>query len=107
MALAEYSAGRYESSAEIWEQVLKLNGNFELARIGIGRAALRQGEFRKAMHYFRLGHFRSGYSRAFFLYRKQWMEENLFRLLLVLAVVIIVPLLVKGVIKIRKEILES
>jgi tetratricopeptide (TPR) repeat protein len=106
-ALDEYRAGRYESSAEIWEQVLKFNGNFEMARIGIGRAALRQGDFQKAMQYFRISRFRSGYSRAFFLYRKQWMEENLLRILVILGVVILVPPLVRGVKKIRKEILES
>jgi len=106
-ALEDYQAGDYEASARTWEQALKLNGNYELARIGIGRAALRQGDYQKAMRYFKLGRFRTGYSKAFFLYRKQWMEENLWKILLVLGICVIVPPLARCVIKIRKEVLES
>lgn len=106
-ALDEYQAGRYESSAEKWEQVLKMNGNYDLAYIGIGRAALRQGDYRKAMKYYRLKRYREGYGKAFQLYRKQWMEENLWKILLILGVLIIGPPLVKGVLKIRKEVMEA
>jgi hypothetical protein len=106
-ALNEYKAGRYESSADVWEHVLKMNGNYDLAYIGIGRAALRQGEYQKAMKYYKLKHFREGYGKAFQLYRKQWMEENLWKILLILGIVIIVPALIKYSIKIGKEIREA
>jgi len=106
-ALSEYRAGRYESSAAVWEEVLKMNGNYDLAYIGIGRAALRQGEFQKAMQYYKLKHFREGYGKAFQLYRKQWMEENLWKILLILAIVIIVPITVKRTINLIKEIREA
>jgi tetratricopeptide (TPR) repeat protein len=106
-ALSEYQAGRYESSAERWEQVLKMNGNYDLAYIGIGRAALRQGDYLKAMKYYKLKRYREGYGKAFQLYRKQWMEENLWKILLILGGVVIVPSLVKCVLKIRKEVLET
>jgi DNA-binding beta-propeller fold protein YncE len=106
-ALNEYRSGRYESSAAIWEEVLKMNGNYDLAYIGIGRAALRQGNYRRAMEYYRLKHFREGYGRAFQLYRKQWMEENLWKILLVLVLIISVPPATKFVIKTVKEIIEA
>ncbi|MDR2743050.1 MAG: hypothetical protein LBB98_12980 [Treponema sp.] len=106
-ALDEYQAGRYESSAEKWEQVLKMNGNYDLAYIGIGRAALRQGDYRKAMKYYRLKRYSEGYGKAFQLYRKQWMEENLWKILLILGILVIGPPLVKGVLKIRKEVMEA
>jgi len=106
-ALDEYQAGRYESSAEVWEEVLKMNGNYDLAYIGIGRAALRQGEYRKAMKYYKLKHFREGYGKAFQLYRKQFMEENLWKILLVLAVVILVPRIVKTAVRIVREVKEA
>jgi len=106
-ALNEYKAGRYESSANVWEQVLKMNGNYDLAYIGIGRAALRQGEYQKAMKYYKLKRFREGYGKAFQLYRKQWMEENLWKILLILGIVIIVPAFIKFSIKIGKEIREA
>jgi len=106
-ALNEYQAGRYESSAAVWEEVLKMNGNYDLAYIGIGRAALRQGEFQKAMRYYSLKHYREGYGKAFQLYRKQWMEENLWKILLVLGVIILLPPAVRISIRTVKEIKEA
>ena len=106
-ALNEYQAGRYESSAAIWEDVLKMNGNYDLAYIGIGRAALRQGEYLKAMRYYKLKHYREGYGKAFQLYRKQWMEENLWKILLVLAVLIAAPPVIRFAIRVGREIREA
>ncbi|MCL1932022.1 MAG: hypothetical protein FWF55_09410 [Treponema sp.] len=106
-ALNEYKAGRYESSAEVWEEVLKMNGNYDLAYIGIGRAALRQGEYLKAMKYYKLKHYREGYGKAFQLYRKQWMEENLWWILLALGVLILTPPLIKVAIRTGREIKEA
>ncbi|MCL2210972.1 MAG: hypothetical protein FWB95_03505 [Treponema sp.] len=106
-ALDEYKAGRYESSALVWEEVLKMNGNYDLAYIGIGRAALRQSEFQKAMKYYKLKHYREGYGKAFQLYRKQWMEENLWWILLIIGLAIFLPILIRFSIKTVKEILEA
>jgi len=106
-ALDEYKAGHYEVSADRWEEVLKMNGNYDLAYIGIGRAALRQGEFQKAMRYYKLKHYREGYGKAFQLYRKQWMEENLWKMLLILGILIFVPLAVRYSIKLVREIREA
>jgi tetratricopeptide (TPR) repeat protein len=106
-ALDEYKTGRYEASAKMWESVLKMNGNYDLAYIGIGRAAIRQGDYKTAMKYYKLKHYRIGYSKAFQLYRKQVIEENLWKVLLVLGILILVPLGVKYVIKLVKEIKEA
>ncbi|MCL2185675.1 MAG: hypothetical protein FWB86_07475 [Treponema sp.] len=106
-ALDEYKAGRYESSAVVWEEVLKMNGNYDLAYIGIGRAALRQGEYQKAMRYYKLKHYREGYGKAFQLYRKVWTEENLWKILLISGIVIFTPLIVRKSIKLYKEIKEA
>jgi len=106
-ALNQYKAGRYEASAVVWEEVLKMNGNYDLAYIGIGRAALRQGDYQAAMKYYQLKHFREGYGKAFQLYRKQWVEENLWKILLILGMIIFVPVTVKYSIKLAKEIKEA
>jgi len=107
LALNEYRSGRYESSAVVWEDVLKMNGNYDLAYIGIGRAALRQGEYQKAMEYYKLKHFREGYGKAFQLYRKQWMEDNLWKILLALVLIVFIPAVIKFSIKTIKEIREA
>ena len=106
-ALSEYRAGRYESSALVWEEVLRMNGNFELAYIGIARAALRQGDYRTAMRYFRLMHHREGFSRAFQRYRVQWVESNLWLMLLGLAILVGVPKVVKFGMKTIREIKDA
>jgi len=106
-ALSEYRAGRYEASALIWQEVLRMNGNFELGYIGIARAALRQGDYRTAMRYFRLMHHREGFSRAFQRYRMQWVEDNLWLMLLGLAIVVGVPKIVKFTMKTVREIKEA
>jgi len=106
-ALNNYKAGRYRVSADVWEQVLKMNGNYDLAYIGLGRAALRYGDYQEAMKNYKLKHHREGYGKAFQLYRKQWMEENLWKILLVLSIVIITPLIVVKSIKVVKEIKEA
>ena len=106
-ALSEYRAGRYEASAAIWEDVLKMNGNYDLAYIGIGRAALRQGDYKTAMKYYSLKHYRTGYSKAFQLYRKQWMEENIWKIVLILFALLFIPFAVRYSIKLIKEIREA
>jgi tetratricopeptide (TPR) repeat protein len=106
-ALNEYKAGRYDASAVSWEEVLKRNGNYDLAYIGIGRAAIRQGDYEKAMKYYKLKHYRLGYSKAFQFYRKQWMEENLWKILLVLGILIFVPSVIKTSNKLVRKIKEA
>ena len=106
-AIDEYKAGRYESSAAVWEDVLKMNGNYDLAYIGIGRAALREGEYQKAMKYYKLKHYREGYGKAFQLYRKEWTEANLWWILLLIGLALFLPLIIKISIKTIKEIIQA
>lgn len=106
-ALAEYKVGHYDSSAEIWREVLKYNGNNELAYVGIGRALLRNGEYKEAMEYFKVARDEVNYSKAFKHYREEVVEKYIGVALAVLAVLIIVPKLIRGTKKLRKEIREA
>ena len=42
-ALDHYEHGRYDQAAEMWQQVIRLNANYELAYSGVAAAHLRQG----------------------------------------------------------------
>lgn len=106
-ALNEYSNGHYDESAEIWEQVLQYNGNYELAYVGIGRALLRKGEFKEAMRYFESAHDDENYSKAFKHYREEVVEKYILYAVIVIAALIIIPKLVRGIKKLRKEIREA
>lgn len=75
-AIREYQGGNYQRSAELWQEVLRRNLNYDLAYTGIGRALLRQDQFAAAMASFRLGSNREQYSKAFGLYRREVMAAN-------------------------------
>lgn len=103
-AIEEFQAGQYTESGETWQEVLKLNGNYDLAYIGIGRSLLRQERYHEAMEYFELKYDADNYSKAFKQYRKQWVEENILYIVLGLVLVLCVPLAVGKVKKIKHEI---
>jgi len=102
-ALDEYDDGNYVESAEYWEEVLAMNGNYELAYIGIGRSYLRQQDYKTAMEYFEVMHDKDNYSRAWKYYRKDWIENNLGYVIIVLVVLGFIPVVVKKIKKIRWE----
>lgn len=68
--------GQADRSTEAWQSVLKLNSNFDVAYIGIGKSLLKQGDNREAMHYFKLGSDRGNYSEAFKRYRKDVVTDH-------------------------------
>jgi len=81
-----------------WQKVLQLNENFEQAYIGIGKAYLNSGEYKKAMDYLSLGMSRSYYSIAYKRYRNNVIKSHfnlIFGVILVLLVAFIVTRLIK------------
>ena len=103
-AIDSYLQGDYDKSADDWREVLKLNANYPLAFRGIGRALLRQDKFQEAMEYFKMAHDRDNFGRAFKLYRKVWVEKNVWWIVIVLAAVLIVPLVIGRVNKMKWEV---
>jgi len=70
-----FQKGRYDEAIVPWEEVLRRDGNYQFAYIGIGNALMNKGEFKEAMEYFKFNH-RRGYSRAFKEYRAEVLKEN-------------------------------
>ncbi|MNE67704.1 hypothetical protein D3C80_1633260 [compost metagenome] len=56
--------------------MLKLNANYDIAYIGIGKSLLMEKNNKEAMKYFKLGMDRDGYSVAFKRYRREVMQEH-------------------------------
>ena len=102
----QYLKGDYEGSADTWREVLKLNANYNLAFIGIGRALMREEKFGEAMDYFKRAHDRQNYGRAYRYYRKEMIEKNILWVVVVVAVLLIVPVVVNRVKKIKAEVEE-
>ncbi|SFS74087.1 hypothetical protein [Paenibacillus sp. BC26] len=70
-----YRDGLYEKSVESWKKSLSLSSNFEIGYIGVGRALLRLGEYKEAMHYFKIGEYREGYNQAYEHYRESILRN--------------------------------
>ena len=76
------------SEAQVkWEQVVKMNSNYELGYVGIGKSILRDAnktsdkdeqvvKYKKAMEMFELGHNKQYYSDAFKQYRNIILKDN-------------------------------
>ena len=100
----QFSVGEYDASAETWEKVLKLNGNYDLAYIGLGKSYLRQKKYKEAMDNFKLKRDKRDYSKAFKYYRKEWIERNFTWLAAVIIIIILIPVIVGWVRRIKWEI---
>jgi len=87
-----YNKGDYAGSKSYWEDVLKQNGNCSAAYVGIGKALMGEGEYGKAMEYFKLGKNQPEYSNAFESYRKVLMRRMIVPFLAVLTAVILLIL---------------
>ncbi len=59
-----------------WGEVLRANANSELAYTGLGKTYLKEGDYSRAMSYFKLGNNRKYYAKAFYYYRKTVMENS-------------------------------
>ena len=93
--ISYYSEGRYEESIPSWEQVLQFDSRCSLAYRSIAKAALQQGDYEKALEYFKIGQDRTGYSRALREYRKELSAKYFF---VIVAGIVLVFLLFKVVI---------
>ena len=78
--------------------------NYDLAYIGIGRALLRQEQYEEAMKYFELKYDDDNYSKAYKQYRKIWVEEHIFWIVLVILALFLIPLSIGKIKSIRHEI---
>lgn len=99
--------GEEAHAVALWERVLELDENNELANVGIGKAYLSAGDYRQAMKYLKLGMNRNYYSIAFKRYRNDILRNNISYVLTGLVVLIIVLLAVKNIKRKRKGVTDD
>ncbi len=104
-AIGSYMRGEYDESADLWREVMKQNAGYPLAFRGIARAILRQNDYEGAMYYYQLAHDRENYGRVFKLYRKEWIEKNVWWVALILAALLIIPLIIGRGKKMKWEVI--
>ena len=91
-AMDQFDNGEYAKSGKTWREVMKYNGNYDLAYIGLGRAYLRQKEYDKAMDYFELKYDADNYSKAYKKHRKEFVEDHIVLIVIVILALFLIPL---------------
>ncbi len=90
-----YNDGLYEESLEPWKNVLKYDGNYRRAYIGIGNALYNKYEYEEAMEYFEISISRDRYNRAFEGYRDIWLKENYLKCIVVIVILVVLGFVYK------------
>ena len=85
---ALYNAGYDAEALEPWREVLKRDGNYQMAYIGISSALYNEGNYKEAMKYAKLAQSRNLYDKAFEGYRSEWLNQNFTWIILVVVVLI-------------------
>ena len=72
-----YNRGYYEEALAPWQAVLRQDGNYRRACLGISSAYYNMGRYREAMDYARQADASYVYNRAFERYRSEWLRTHL------------------------------
>lgn len=103
-AIDTFDQGKYELSGNLWEKVMALDGNYDLAYIGIGRSLLRQKKYHEAMEYFELKYDDENWSKAFKQYRKEWVEDHIVQIVVIVLALFLIPMIIGKYKSIKHEI---
>lgn len=71
-----YVDGRYEEAENLWQEVIKLNANYDMAYLAIGKSLYKAEKYKEAMGYFKLARSKADYSAAYREYRKIFVREH-------------------------------
>ncbi|MBQ8396560.1 MAG: hypothetical protein IJX54_06195, partial [Oscillospiraceae bacterium] len=94
-AVDMFNEGLYEDSLDLWREVLKRDGNYNMAYLAIGRALLNQDNYDEAMKYFKLAYNAEDYDRAFEAERQDLLRDNFTLIVIVLVLLVIAWFVVK------------
>lgn len=99
--IIDYNNSDYESSKANFTEAFRYNTNCELAYLGIGRAQMREGQYKEAMASFRLAANRTYYSRALEKYRAEVFDQAFTAIFAVIVAIILLLVLRPLVRKLR------
>ena len=89
-AVMHYNLGNDDEAANYWDKVLRLDANYEVAYVGIGKSLLMDGKNKEAMTYFKNGNSKLYYSKAFKRYRQEVLRANFGP---IMSTIVLIPIL--------------
>lgn len=102
-AMSSYLLQEYETSLELWEEIIKRNNNCDLAYYKAGYCLYRLKDYNRAMEYFKLVNAKEAYSEARVKQTQIDMNENFEVYASVLAAVVLVAVVVWFVVFRRRK----
>lgn len=104
-----YVEGKYTEAEPKWRDVLKRDGGYPLAYVGLGKAALNNDKYSESLKAFKTAYDRNDYNKAFEYARKDWLQHNFAVVIVILVILIVwavtVNILHKKGIKIFKKLI--
>ncbi|MBE6692805.1 MAG: hypothetical protein E7586_05750 [Ruminococcaceae bacterium] len=79
---------QYDKAVDYFISILQHNNNYDAAYVGIADSLYLDGEYVQAMKYYKYAYNTEDYSKAYQAFRKEWMEDNIWLIPLVLIIVI-------------------
>ena len=93
-----YDEGRYVEAKADWDEVIKRDGGYTYAYVGLGKAALNNEEYNKALKYFKTAYDQEDYDKAFKYAREAFLRDH-FVLIIVIIVLLIALIVTKNILK--------
>lgn len=75
-AATAYANGDYSESCRLWQQVLDIHENYELAHLGIAKTYYKQGDWRASMIESKIAGNRDVYTKSFDEYKYQVLRDH-------------------------------
>lgn len=101
-AAALCNEGYYEEALEPWYEVLRRDGNYRRAYVGVASALLRKGDYKGAMKYAKLADSGYIYNKAFEGYRVEFLKKHFAKIIAAIVIIAAVLVFVKKYRKRRK-----
>ena len=99
-AFTLYDEGRYTEAKADWEQVVYRDGNYTQAYVGLGKAALNEEKYSKALEYFKTAYDQEDYDKAYKYARDAFLKDH-FTLIIIIISLLVILLIVKKVLNKR------
>lgn len=107
-AFEYYDEGRYTEAKADWLEVIKRDGSYTMAYIGLGKAALKDEQYTEALDYFKTAYDQDDYDKAYKYARENFLRDNFTVILIVVLAVVILLIAIsilrkKGIRLIKKK----
>lgn len=89
-AVEYFNRGLYEESMDLWLEIIKRDGNYNMAYVALGRAYLNQDDYDNAIKYFKLAYEDEDYDRAFEARRQDMLRDNFTLIVIVIAILVVI-----------------